>query len=108
MNNKMHVKKGDTVIVLSGVSKGKKGKVLEVSPSEGKVIVEGIHMVTKHVKPRKQGDPGGIIKAAGPIYASKVMIVCPRCGKPTRPLHKRYPDGTKDRICRHQSCGGDL
>lgn len=60
--NKLHVKKGDTVIVLSGKDKGKKGKVLEVSPKERKVIVENVNMVTKHVKPRKMGDQGGIVK----------------------------------------------
>ena len=82
--NKLHVKKGDTVIVLSGKDKGKKGKVLEVSPKERKVIVENVNMVTKHVKPRKMGDQGGIVKAEGAMYACKVMLVCPKCGKPTR------------------------
>ena len=67
--NKLHVKKGDTVIVLSGKDKGKKGKVLEVSPKERKVIVENVNMVTKHVKPRKMGDQGGIVKAEGAMYA---------------------------------------
>ncbi|MCI8497744.1 MAG: 50S ribosomal protein L24 [Clostridiales bacterium] len=108
MKNQVHVKKGDTVVVISGNSKGKKGKVLEVSPSEGKVIVEGIHMVTKHVKPRQMGQPGGIVKAEGAIYASKVMVVCPKCGKPTRVGHKIYPDGKKDRVCRHKDCGETL
>ena len=105
MNNKMHIKKGDTVVVISGTSKGKKGKVLEVSPTEGKVIVEGVHMVTKHVRPRKMGDPGGIVKAEGAIYASKVMLVCPKCGKPTRVGYKVYGDGTKERLCRRKDCG---
>ena len=85
--NKLHVKKGDTVIVLSGKDKGKKGKVLEVSPKERKVIVENVNMVTKHVKPRKMGDQGGIVKAEGAMYACKVMLVCPKCGKPTRIAH---------------------
>ena len=105
MNNKLHVKKGDTVMVISGTSMGKKGKVLEVSPKEGKVIVEGVHMVTKHVKPRKMGDPGGIVKAEGALYASKVMLVCPKCGKPTRVGTKVYGDGTKERVCKHKDCG---
>ena len=103
---KMHVKKNDTVVILSGNDRGKKGKVLEVSPKEGKVIVEGCHVVTKHVKPRKMGDPGGIIKAEGAIYASKVQVVCPRCGKPTRVGHKVLQDGTKERICK--KCGESL
>ena len=104
MNN-VHVKKGDTVIVLSGKDKGKKGKVLEVSPKEQKVIVEGINMVTKHVKPRKMGDVGGIVKVEGAMYACKVMAVCPKCGKPTRPAHKFLNDGSKERVCKNAGCG---
>ncbi len=103
--NKLHVKKGDTVIVLSGKDKGKKGKVLEVSPKERKVIVENVNMVTKHVKPRKMGDQGGIVKAEGAMYASKVMLVCPKCGKPTRIAHKILNDGTKQRLCKNTGCG---
>ena len=76
--NKLHVKKGDTVIVLSGKDKGKQGKVLEVSPKEGKVIVDHVNMMTKHVKPRKMGDPAGIVTAEGAMNASKVMLVCPK------------------------------
>ena len=106
MDKKVHVKTGDTVIVISGKSKGKKGKVMAVSPKEGKVIVERVNMVKKHVKPRKMGEPGGIIKAEGAMYASKVQIVCPRCGKPPRVGHKLYEDGTKGRICRN--CGESL
>ena len=104
--NKVHVKTGDTVIVLSGKDKGKKGKVLAVSPKEGKVIVEKINIVSKHIKPRRMGEPGGIIKAEGAMYASKVQIVCPRCKKPTRVGHKLYDDGTKSRIC--VKCGEAL
>ena len=98
---KLHVKKGDTVVVLSGKDKGKKGKVLEVSPKERKVIVENVNMVTKHVKPRKMGDQGGIVKAEGAMYACKVMLVCPKCGKPTRIAHKILNDGTKQRLCKN-------
>ena len=103
--NKLHVKKGDTVIVLSGKDKGKKGKVLEVSPKERKVIVENVNMVTKHVKSRKMGDQGGIVKAEGAMYACKVMLVCPKCGKPTRIAHKILNDGTKQRLCKNTGCG---
>ncbi len=106
MNNKVHVKTGDTVIIISGKERGKKGKVLAVSPKEGKVIVEGRNMVSKHVKPRKMGEQGGIVKAEGAMYACKVQIVCPRCGKPTRVAHKIYEDGTKERIC--AKCGESL
>ena len=66
MNNKVHVKTNDTVVILSGKDKGKKGKVLEVSPTEGKIIVEGLNMVTKHVKPRRMGESGEIVKAEAP------------------------------------------
>ena len=103
MNNKVHVKTGDTVVVLSGKDKGKKGQVMAVSPKEGKVIVEKVNMVSKHVKPKKMGEPGGIIKAEGAMYASKVQVVCPRCKKPTRVGHKVNEDGSKDRICK--KCG---
>lgn len=101
--NKVHVKTGDTVYVISGKDRGKKGKVLQVSPKEGKVIVEGISVVKKHVRPRKMGDPGGIIKAEAPLYASKVMLVCPACGKPTRVGRLISSDGTKYRVCKHCS-----
>jgi large subunit ribosomal protein L24 len=103
MINKVHVKTGDTVVVLSGKNKGKQGKVMAVSPKEGKVIVENVNMVSKHIKPRKMGEAGGIVKAEGAMYASKVQIVCPRCKKPTRIGHKINEDGSKNRICR--KCG---
>ena len=105
MNN-VHVKTGDTVIVLSGKDRGRKGKVLAVSPKEGKVIVEKINMVTKHIKPRRMGETGGIVEAEGAMYASKVQVVCPRCNKPTRVGHKVYEDGSKERICK--KCGEAL
>ncbi|MDD6489651.1 MAG: 50S ribosomal protein L24 [Clostridia bacterium] len=106
MSNKVHVKTGDTVVVLSGTERGKKGKVMAVSPAEGKVIIEKVNLVSKHVKPRKMGDQGGIVEAEGAMYASKVQVVCPRCGKPTRVAHKILEDGTKERICK--KCGEAL
>ena len=98
----MFVKKDDTVILLTGDKNDRKksGKVLEVSPKEGKVIVEGINMVSKHVKPRKAGDPSGIIKAESAIYASKVQVVCPKCKQPTRIGYKVQENGKKDRVCK--------
>ena len=104
--NKVHVKTGDTVLVISGKDKGKKGKVMAVSPSEGKIIVEKVNIVSKHIKPRRMGEPGGIIKAEGAMYASKVQVICPRCKQPTRVGHKIYEDGTKSRIC--VKCGEAL
>ena len=103
--SKVHVKTGDTVIVISGKDKGKQGQVLAVSPKEGKVIVEKVNMVSKHVKPRKMGEQGGIVKAEGAMYASKVQIVCPRCKKQTRVAHKILADGTKARLCKNNDCG---
>ena len=100
--NKLHVKKGDTVLVISGASKGLKGKVLEVSPKEGKVIVEKANMVIKHVKPRRQGEAGGRIEAEGAIYASKVQVVCPKCKEAVRVGHTKVDD-QKKRVCK--ACG---
>ncbi len=105
MNKKLHVKTGDTVVVLSGKDKGKQGKVLEVSIKEQKVIVEGLNIATKHVKPRQMGQQGGIVNVEAPLYASKVNVVCPKCGKPTRLAHKIEADGTKSRVCKHADCG---
>lgn len=101
--NKIHVKTGDTVKILTGKDNGKTGKVLAVSPKEGKVIVEGLNLVTKHVKPRRQGEAGGIVKAEAALYACKVQLVCPKCDKGTRVGHKIDEDGNKVRICKH--CG---
>ena len=98
--NKLHVRKDDMVVILSGKDKGKKGKVLETSPKEQKLIVEGVNMVTKHVKPRRQGETGGIVKVEGAFYACKAMLVCPSCGKATRVAHKVLADGTKTRVCK--------
>lgn len=104
--NKVHVKSGDTVMIMSGKDRGKKGKVMAVSPKEGKVIIENANFVSKHVKPRKMGEPGGIIKAESAIYSSKVQIFCSHCNKPTRIGHKVGKDGSKERICR--KCGATL
>lgn len=106
MSNKLHVKKDDTVLILSGDDRGKTGKVLAVSPKEGKVIVEGLNMVKKHVKPRRAGETGGIVEAESAIYASKVEVICPSCKKATRVAHKTFADGKKQRVCKH--CGETL
>lgn len=103
---KLHVKTGDTVQIISGKDKGLQGKVLAVSPKEGKVIIEGRGMVTKHVKPRRQGEQGGIVKAEGAMYASKVMPVCGKCNAPTRTGSKLDKDGKKTRVCK--KCGAEM
>ena len=101
----MNIRKDDKVVVLSGKDKGKQGKVLVADPKAMKVIVEGVNVATKHQKPRKQGEEGGIIKVDTPIYVSKVQLVCPKCGKATRVAHK-ITDGKKTRVCK--SCGAEL
>ena len=99
----MNIKKDDKVVVLSGKDKGKQGRVVSADPKNGKVIVEGVNVAKRHLKPTKPGMEGGIIKKETPIYASKVMRVCHKCGKPTREAHKFLKDGTKERVCK--KCG---
>jgi len=106
MKKKIHVKTGDTVMVISGKDRGKKGKVLEVSPEEGKVIVEGVKIVKKHMKPRKAGDPSGIVKIPSAMYSCKVMPYCSGCQLPVRIKHNVYGDGNKERVCAR--CGNTL
>ena len=103
--NKMSIKKGDLVVVLSGKDKGKQGKVLEVMPKSSKVIVEKVNVVSRHTKPRRQGEEGGIIQKEAPIYACKVQTVCPKCGKATRIAHKVEGD-KKSRVCK--KCGAEI
>ena len=98
----MKIKKGDTVQVLSGNDKGKKGEVLEVMPKDSRIVVKGINVRKKHIKPRKQGEEGGIIPVECAINGSKVNIVCPKCGKTTRVEYKIEKD-KKVRVCK--KCG---
>ena len=102
----MNVRRDDNVVVISGRDKGKKGKVLKADPKSGKLIVEGVQVGSRHVKPRKEGEEGGIIKKETPIFACKVMVVCPKCEKPTRPAHKLLADGKKVRVCK--KCGAEI
>ena len=101
----MNIRRDDTVIVLSGDDKGKKGEVIAVSPTEGKVIVKDVNVIHKHVKPRRQGETGGIVDAEGAIYASKVALYCKKCNKGVRVSHK-IGDGKKVRVC--AKCGQEL
>ena len=110
----MHVKSNDTVIVISGKDKGKKGKISAAFPKLNRVTVEGVNMVTKHQKARNQAQPGGIIHKEMPIDASNVMLVCPKCGKATRVSHKaeRVTDenGKQHRKLIHvcKKCGAEM
>ena len=101
----MHIKTGDTVIVLSGDDKGVKGKVIADSPKEGKVIVEKANMIHKHVKPRKQGEAGGIMTVEGAIRADKVALYCDNCQKGVR-SRINVVDGKKVRVC--CKCGKEI
>ena len=103
--NKIHIKKDDTVIVISGDDKGTKGKVIAVSPEEGKAIVEGVNKQKKHMKPRRQGETGGIVDVDGAIYTSKLQLVCPKCGKGVRAGYKTE-NGKKVRVC--VKCGAEI
>lgn len=106
---KLNVKRDDTVVIISGDSKGTRGKVIAASPEEGKVIVAGANMVSKHTKARKQGDVSGIVKTEGAIYASKVQLVCPKCDKGVRTKVTFVTKGDKKikvRVC--AKCGAEI
>ena len=102
----MYIKKGDKVTIISGKDKGKSGKVLQVIPSEEKVLVEGINMVVKHKKPKGRYQQGGKLNQELAIYCSKAMVVCKNCDKPTRVARKTLEDGTRVRACK--KCGEQL
>src|SRR5690554_2543958 len=99
----MHVKNGDTVVVISGKDRGKTGKVMKVMPKDNRVIVEGVNMVTKHKKPAGPTKPGGIIKFEGPLNSSKVMVYCPKDKSGVRVGYQVKSDGSKVRVCK--KCG---
>jgi large subunit ribosomal protein L24 len=103
---KLHVRKNDTVVVVSGKDKGKTGEVLKVSPKTGKVIVNGVNIVKKHQKPTRANAQGGIIEREGAINSSKVMLYCTKCKNATRISNKILEDGTKVRLCK--KCGETL
>ena len=103
--DKLHIKKDDVVVVLSGDSKGVRGKVIAASPEEGKVIVEGANIVSKHTKARRQGEKSQIVKTEGAIYACKVQLVCPKCDKGVRTAVK-VVNGKKVRVC--TKCGAEI
>lgn len=108
----MHIKSKDKVMVIAGVDAGKIGTVKTAYPAENRVVIEGkdkdnaMTMMTKHVKPRQQGQPGGRVEMDRPINASNVMLLCPKCNKPTRISYKVLEDGTKVRVCK--KCGEQI
>lgn len=103
---KLHVKKGDLVVVIAGKDKGKSGRVIKVMPKEEKVVVERINLVKKHVRPGPATGQGGILEVEAPIHVSNVMPLCPNCNRPTRVGKKFLEDGTKVRVCKR--CGESL
>ena len=98
--NKVHVRKNDTVMVISGKDKGKIGEVLSVNPKTAKVLVKDVNVVTKHQKPSRQNPQGGIVRKEAAIYSSKVMLYCTKCKSVTRISHKLLEDGSKVRVCK--------
>lgn len=99
-NNKLHVKKEDTVMVITGKDKGKKGRVIAAYPREDRVLVEGVNMVKKHSKPSQQNPHGGILEQEAPIHASNVMLIDPKSGQPTRIGYKVLDNGKKVRVAK--------
>lgn len=97
---KVHVRRNDKVIVVSGKDKGKIGEVISVQPKTGKVLVKDVNIVTKHQKPSKQNMQGGMVQMEAPIYSSKVMLYCDKCKKATRISKKILEDGSKVRVCK--------
>ena len=95
---KLHVRKGDTAIIIAGNDKGKKGKVLEVIISKNRAIVEGVNMITKHVKPSANNPEGGIEKTEAPVHISNIMVVDPSTGEPTKTGRKLNDEGKLQRF----------
>ena len=103
--NTLHLKKGDTAVVLSGKEKGKRGTVISVDAKKSMIVVEGVNMITCHEKARTATQTGGIVTREGAMRASKLMRVCPKCDKPTRPAHDMQ-NGAKITVCKH--CGAQI
>jgi large subunit ribosomal protein L24 len=104
MQKKLHIKKGDTVMVITGVSKGQKGRILEVDRDKDRAIVEGVKMVSKHTKPNAKSPQGGIVKKEAPVHISNLMLIDPASGKPTR-IGKRLND--KNKLVRYSKKSGE-
>jgi large subunit ribosomal protein L24 len=98
-----HVRRGDNVGVIAGRERGKRGKVLRVLPEKGRILVEHLNMIKKHQRPTQKLRQGGIIEREGPLALSNVLVICPRCDKPSRTGTKILTDGRKVRSCRR--CG---
>ncbi len=109
MGNKLKIRKGDLVKVITGKEAGKTGKVMRVDRATMRVVVERLNLVKKHTRPHPKKNPqGGVIEREAPIHVSNVMLVCPACGQPTRVGYRFRDDGTKVRVCRRANCGKDI
>lgn len=107
----MNIKKGDTVIVLTGQSKGEKGKVVRVLPDKNRVVIDSVNLVKKHRKPSNRQETGGIITQEAPIDVSNVMLICPECKKPTKTGRKQImvdDKAVKVRVCKNKECGAEI
>ena len=96
----MHLKKGDNVLVIAGKEKGKKGRVLSVYPLKDSILIEKINVIKKHMKPTRKYTQGGIIEKEAPLHLSNVILICPKCSKPTRINNSVLQDGRKLRVCK--------
>ena len=94
------IKKNDTILIISGDEKNKRGRVLDVSPKKGKILVEKINIIKRHMKPSKKYTQGGIVEKEAPLHRSNMMLVCPKCNKTTRIEYKILEGGTKVRVCK--------
>lgn len=103
MENKVFLKKGDLVTVISGNEKGKSGRILRVFPTEGRIIIEKVNLIKRHMRPSSKLPQGGIVEKEAPVHASKVMLLCPKCGQPARFGKKILEEGIKVRLCK--KCG---
>lgn len=101
----MKIKKSDTILVISGKDRGRKGKVLKVSPKENRILIEGINLRKKHRRPRRSGEKGQIVELPAPVSISSVKLICPKCGKATKVGYK-ITEGKKYRICK--KCGQEI
>ena len=100
------IKKGDTALILSGKDKGKSAKILKVFGRDERVVLEGLNLVNRRVRPKKAGEKGGTVATPMPLHASSVLVKCPKCGKPTRRAFKIMDNGDKTRICK--KCGNEF
>jgi len=100
------IRREDLVLVIAGKDRGKQGQVRQVLPRENRLVVQGVNMIKRHMRPRAMGTQAGIIEKEAPIHVSNVMVICKTCGKPARVAVRVRPDGTKTRVCR--SCGEDI